>query len=64
MAFNNEIWLAIRMDVADGGVSTAPGSPPPGSPGNPYAANTAESFANIMRERLRQLLQACLAFAG
>ena len=28
----------------------SPPAPPPGSAGNPYAANTAESFADIMRD--------------
>jgi hypothetical protein len=52
MSFANEIWLAIRTDVADGTASTAPGSAPAGSPGNPWAANTPESFANLMREQV------------
>jgi hypothetical protein len=45
MSFNNEIWLAIRTNVADGAGD--------GTPGNPFAANTAESFANIMRNPLK-----------
>ena len=57
MAFANEIWLAIRTDVADGAASNSPGGPPPGSPGNPYAAITAESFANIMRLNIQHVVQ-------
>src|SRR5689334_7987799 len=49
MSVINEIWLAIRNDVADGGADPSPPAPPAGSPGNPYAANTPESFGNIMR---------------
>src|SRR5262245_46879852 len=49
MSFTNEIWLAIRNDVSDGGWSQSPPAPPPGSPGNPYAVNTPESFGNVMR---------------
>lgn len=41
-SFSNEIWLAIRTDVADG-LGT-------GTPSDPYAANTSESFAAIMND--------------
>lgn len=41
MSFINEIWLAIRTGMPDGGGT--------GSPSDPYAANTPESFGNILR---------------
>ena len=42
MSFQNETWLAIRTDVADG-MGT-------GTPSDPFAANTPSSFADIMRD--------------
>lgn len=40
MSFLNEIWLGIRTDKADGLGN--------GTPGDPYAVNTPESFGTIM----------------
>ena len=41
MSFNNEIWLAIRPNVSDGGGSELPS--------DSFAAHTPESFGDIMR---------------
>ena len=45
MGFANEIWLAIRPTAVDGSGD--------GSPTNPYAVNTPDSFASVMNDPLK-----------
>jgi hypothetical protein len=49
MSFTNEIWLAIRSDVADEGGD--------GTPSSPYAVNTPEGFANVLSDPAKAFKQ-------